>query len=968
MPPQQCDESYRISDHCAGFYLTRSRYDEEVSLMISADDGRQSSDTNQPPGPTGNDPDKTRITPPGGKQEPPRQDGTGTPGRHSAIPGAGHGEHRVKPPAPAVTPQTPRREPPVDATQLPPGGTPDKQPSPQGKTPPKPPAVKQPDGTRIVPGPSAASPESRPPGQPPKQPPAPPGEKGGGSGDEEIERLRRALSGKYEISRKLGAGGMASVYLAREIALEREVAIKVLPQSFLRDKQFVTRFKREAQVAANLEHPHIVRIYRIGVEENLVYFVMSFIPGGAISDQIKKRGALPVDEIVQWGMDVSSALGYAHDHGVIHRDLKPDNIMLDKSKRAVVMDFGIARAGQGTGLTQTGAVIGTPQFMSPEQARGQKIDSRSDIYSMGLVLYQMATGTLPFTADDAASLMYMHVHEVPEPPDVRNPKVPAWLRDIILKCLAKNPDDRFGHAKELRLALAEHKAPELTEKTIVQKRAEEKKGKGVWIAAAIVIIAAAAAGWFFLNSQKKPAEETMAPQREAVEQPAVQPAPATEQPQVNADDLAYQQAEMINTRQAFSTYIEKYPEGAHADAARAKIVAFNAEEQKRLEQEKAAADKRREEEQRLAEQRRQVDEKQRQAAERLDDDAYTQALTVNTIQSFTSYLQSYPVGRHVEEARGKLTGLNAQAAEADQAQAAEDAKRDDAAFRMAADTNTKEALSTYLISFPAGLHADEARTMIDTISEREAFREKIGVDLSALSITLVDIPPGSFRMGSNDGEDDEKPVRTVSVSGFSMSATEITQGQYIAVMNDNPSFHKLDDNNPVERLTWKEAVTFCNRLSEKLNLESCYNLSSGACDMSKNGFRLPTEAEWEYACRAGTGTEYNTGAGESALNRAAWYQRNSAETTHPVAQKTANSWGLYDMHGNVWEWTNDRYGKRSYETDTNTKDPTGVPNGKNMVLRGGSWLDNPKDCRASKRREYEPDKKYSDIGFRILRR
>ena len=933
------------------------------------------------------------------------QQRTGQPpggGQRPGVPGSGPGGEKppaqppVRPPAeggtrvvpggdgikPPVTPPGAQKKPPQDpgATRLtPPGGekpqpssTPPQQ-APSGKAAPS-------DGgkTRIVPEGSGAGPgkppagapgkPSAPQGAPPQKPPAPEPEK-----KEEIDRelvlLRKALSGKYEITKKLGEGGMASVYLAREIALEREVAIKLLPQSYLRDKQFIARFKREAQVAANLEHPHIVRIYQIGEEENLVYFVMSYIPGGSLTDQIDKRGALPVDEIVQWGMDVCSALGYAHDHGVIHRDLKPDNIMLDKSKRAVVMDYGIARAGQGTGLTQTGAVIGTPQFMSPEQARGIDLDSRSDIYSMGLVLYQMATATLPFKATDAASLMYMHVHEAPEPPDVRNKNVPAWLRDIILKCLAKNPDDRFSHAKELRLALAEHKAPDITEKTIIQRRMQARKSKtGIWIAAAIVVIAAAAAGWFWWSSQK-PAEQVSRHAETPVQKaPEQQPQQAPVQPQVSADDLAFQQAEMIDTKQAFSTYLDKYPEGSHADAAKEKITAFD-EEARLSEEERQAAEKKRKEEQaRLAKERKAEEASKQEAAARLDDDAYQGAVTANTAQAYTLYLQSYPTGRHVGEAREKLAGLNQQAAEQQKAQADEMAKRDDEAFRIAMNSNTKDSYSTYLISYPSGKHVGEAKKQIVGIEEKEQFEVNIKNELASLSITMVSVPGGSFRMGSNTGGKDEKPVRNVTVSGFSMSTTEVTQAQYQPVMKDNPSFHKLDDNCPVEKVEFRDAITFCNKLSEKLGLEPCYNLSSGACDMTKNGFRLPTEAEWEFACRAGTGSEYNIGAGESALSRAGWYASNSGEKTRPVGQKTPNSLGLYDLHGNVWEWTNDWYSERSYEVDKNTTDPTGVPSGKERVLRGGSWLDYPKDCTSSKRRKYDPDKNYSDIGFRIVRR
>ena len=292
---------------------------------------------------------------------------------------------------------------------------------------------------------------------------------------DEEQVLRINLSGQYKIIQKLGEGGMASVYLAHEKDLDRDVAIKVLPRAFLHDKKFIERFKREARISAKLEHPNIINIHQISIDEDLCYIVMNYVKGLNLSEEIFTKGALPVENIVRWGSEICSALSYAHKNGVIHRDLKPENIMIDQNDRVVVMDFGIAYAVQDIVLTQTGTVMGSPLYMSPEMAKGEKTDNRSDLYSIGVILYQMATATLPFQASGAPSLMYMHVHEPPDPPDVRNSDVPPWLRDIILKCLAKNPDSRFSNSDELRIALEKHKAPKLSPAILTDAKKDVKE-------------------------------------------------------------------------------------------------------------------------------------------------------------------------------------------------------------------------------------------------------------------------------------------------------------------------------------------------------------------------------------------------------------------------------------------------------------------------------------------------------------
>jgi len=264
----------------------------------------------------------------------------------------------------------------------------------------------------------------------------------------EIDMVRQELNEEYEILDELGRGGMAIVFKAKEKQLEREVAIKVLPFSLAFDKEFVERFQREARTSARLEHPNIIPIYRVGKSGRIIYFVMKFLRGKPLSSVLATRGSLPPLEIKKILAEVGRALSYAHKKEIVHRDIKPDNIMFDEHGHAVVTDFGIAKAASGGKLTGTGMSIGTPHYMSPEQAKAQGLDGRSDIYSLGVVAYQCLTGSVPFDGEDSFSIGYKHImEELPTPP-LENPEK-RQLFEIIRKMMAKTPAQRFQNADEL---------------------------------------------------------------------------------------------------------------------------------------------------------------------------------------------------------------------------------------------------------------------------------------------------------------------------------------------------------------------------------------------------------------------------------------------------------------------------------------------------------------------------------------
>ncbi|MGH7638737.1 MAG: protein kinase domain-containing protein [Gemmatimonadaceae bacterium] len=270
------------------------------------------------------------------------------------------------------------------------------------------------------------------------------------------QRVVAAVGHQYALESEIGRGGMSVVYRARDIRLNRQIALKVLPPELAYDPAVRMRFTREAQTGAQLSHSHIVPIYDVGERDGLAYFVMAFVSGGSLAALLAREPRQPPDEARRIICEIADALAYAHERGVIHRDIKPDNILIDANTgRVLVTDFGIARAMEaGTRLTATGIAVGTPTYMSPEQAEGDReIDGRSDIYSLGVVAYQMLTGRVPFTGGNSLALLLKHVTERPRPIVELCPDAPRVLRDAIERALMKSPEDRWPSASALREAL-----------------------------------------------------------------------------------------------------------------------------------------------------------------------------------------------------------------------------------------------------------------------------------------------------------------------------------------------------------------------------------------------------------------------------------------------------------------------------------------------------------------------------------
>jgi eukaryotic-like serine/threonine-protein kinase len=265
---------------------------------------------------------------------------------------------------------------------------------------------------------------------------------------------KQTLGGRYELGGTLGEGGMATVFEGVDTVLDRPVAVKVLASRYATDTTFVQRFRREAQSAAAMNHPNIVNVYDTGSDDSTHYIVMELVEGKTLREVIAEDGPLLPERAAEIAEAVAAALGFAHERGIVHRDVKPGNIMITPSGDAKVMDFGIARATAGESLTQTATVLGTATYLSPEQAQGEQVDARSDIYSLGIVLYEMLTAHVPFEGESPVAVAYKHVREDPMRPSALNADVPDPLERVVLKAMAKNPENRYSTANDMRQDLA----------------------------------------------------------------------------------------------------------------------------------------------------------------------------------------------------------------------------------------------------------------------------------------------------------------------------------------------------------------------------------------------------------------------------------------------------------------------------------------------------------------------------------
>ncbi|MBI3142139.1 MAG: SUMF1/EgtB/PvdO family nonheme iron enzyme [Bacteroidetes bacterium] len=674
------------------------------------------------------------------------------------------------------------------------------------------------------------------------------------------------FAGRYRLLKKLGVGGFSEVWkVADQMAEDAVMALKVYAPEKGMDEVGLKQFRREYAVVLNLYHSNLLTAKHFDIHEGHPYLIMPFCQGGSVYARVVEHGTFSEKELAECLVQIAPALAYLHGQGIVHQDIKPDNVLMDGQGRYLLTDFGISTRLRNTLRKSTNTAGSmTVAYAPPEKfkAMGQLIPG-SDVFSLGVMMIEMLTGEVPWGGNGGAFL-----HDVGGLPDLPG-HFSRELNQLIKGCLHPDPEQRSSldtlqdaarayllankwadtgngerpkagrktQAMPMRHGEADHDETPTRPAGVDKGKGKGKKGM---VLIAIAILAVLVAGYFVL----KPGEGT-----------GTGAAPSGQQEEGDTAGVP-STAGSANVQDTIPLVEEKGPPREKPKPGSG----LTAEET-----------------------------------------AWQQAQTTNTIAGYRAYLAGYPTGRHAAEAKDRITVLE------------------------------------------------------------EAAKPRLHPQVQELIDNMVYVPGGTFTMGctgeqGSDCFDDESPAHLVTLSSYSMGKYEVTQAQWRAVMGSDPAelYHKGCDDCPVEQVKWDDVQAFIRNLNQ----------------LTGKVFRLPTEAEWEFAARGGTKSSGYKYAGSNTLSYVAWFDENSYDLgsshpdygTHPVGQKGANELGLYDMSGNVWEWCADGYGAYSSSSQTN---PSGPYTGSGRVVRGGGRINSAGYCRVSNRSLSNPGIRPSPLGFRL---
>ena len=829
-----------------------------------------------------------------------------------------------------------------------------------------------------------------------------------------------ASLGRYVVERELGRGGMGMVYGCFDKVGGVRVAVKALPPGLSHNSVEMEEVRENFQLVVGLRHPNIAGVRTLEKDGRGEYFlVMDVAEGESLRRWMRRKlrsgksgvrregGGVPLSEVLPILRQVAGALDYAHKMGVVHRDVKPGNVMIDGRGEVKVLDFGLAaqiRTSLGRASQAYRGTSGTGPYMAPEQWEGKPQGAKTDQYALAAMAYEMLAGHLPFENADWLVLKDVVLHRAVDPV----PGLPPWAMDALRRGLSKRPEERFVTCGEFVAMLGGKVKISLKRSEIrfaEKEKGSRKKGlRGGCMAVLALALAAGAAGvvWWSSMDEKRglerikralvsvfpareaedgatalsslvgketggaaagrPPEEKLAVPESAEEAEARRVAEARMQAEWEEllrqagealEETVYRLAPLARAKAENAErmgYDREQGFGARLDAMKVKL----AMAEKAMENQNFGKAKEWFEESMASAWWCEEHAPLRKAAIRAKgaaEEAKSRAEALDGMHlGLTAWRRGETSQADAEAAWGK-TEFREAAARWNEAAAAygesEKAARSakvELGLEVAKGAMSREAWESAMSALDGvlGLEAGnpEAKVLKDNVecqrSKAEAAKLGAGktktiVLRGGAKMEMVWCPPGCFMMGGTH------LVRLTK--GFWMAKTEVTQAQWRSVMGNNPS-HFPGDNRPVEEVDWAECAEFCRKAG--------------------NGLRLPTEAEWEYACRAGSEGRY---AGTGNLDEMGWYASNSGGKTHPVGEKQPNAWGLYDMHGNVWEWCADWYQPDLGKNEVTN--PTGAAEGPNRILRGGNWHAGYSLCLSATRRNDDPATKRSIYGFRV---
>ncbi len=680
---------------------------------------------------------------------------------------------------------------------------------------------------------------------------------------------------KFRIIRELGRGGMGVIYLAEHRVLEKQVALKVISPAVLDNPDVLARFHAEARAAAKLDHQNIARAHDADQAGDLHFLVMEFVEGVTLAQLLEQKGPLPIASACRCVRQAALGLHHAFEQGMVHRDIKPQNLMLTPKGMVKVLDFGLARLRNerkaAPRLTQLESFMGTPEYVAPEQATdAREADTRADIYSLGCTLYGLLAGRPPFVEDTVVKMVLAHIEKEPLPLHEVRPDVPPDLSAVVGKMLAKDPAQRYQRPSDVAQCWCRSSRGMASRGWPASHRCRrgwrrQRPGRG--------LAGTPAARRALARGNRNGSTKHRRPRRRKDRRSATWTRPLWPQPRRRRRRSGKRRS--LRRRRGGS-----HREGANAGQCSRQRVAL--------------------------------------------------ALVLAGIVIWIKWT----------DAKGNSTEVHVEVTPNNGA----------APPTGRTPSTSKGTAETPKLAPP---RADDVVAKVKKVA----------------GIELVPIPKGSFYMGSKaddtDAWDDEKPRHKVTISQpFYLGKFHVTVGQFKRFVDaasykteeekagltrtwKDPGFDQTDDH-PVVCVSWNDADAFCQWLAKE----------TGA------NVRLPREAEWEYSCRAGTTTKFYFGDNDADLGDYAWYSGNSGHGTHACGLKKRNDFGLYDMHGLVYEWCAD--GKRPYKDQEET-DPEGPTSaGARRVNRGGSWRDDPRLCRAAFCLDTTPSYRRDDIGFRVF--